>query len=219
MSRQDITGMKFGRLTAISYAGNYNWLCQCECGNQKVIATSSLTRGLTKSCGCLYAETVTKHGFDRRVGKDRFYSIWHSMKSRCTKPNIDCAANYIGRGITICQEWLSFLNFKKDMYESYLEHLKEHGTLNTTIDRIDNNSGYSKDNCRWATKKEQSRNLRLNRLISFNGETHCIAEWAEITGINEKILSYRIKAGWNIEKALTTPVNENMRRSKVKCSN
>jgi len=155
-----------------------------------------------------------KHGFDSRNGKDRFYRIWDAMKARSTNFNSQSADNYLKRGISICNEWLNFANFKKDMYESYQDHIRDYGEKNTTIDRKNNDCGYSANNCRWATRKEQSRNLRTNRIIEFKGELHCLSEWGEITGINKKILSYRINSGWSIERALTTQINQNMGRYK-----
>ena len=218
MSNQvvDLTGQRFDRLSVIRYEGKSNYLCRCDCGKNKIIATSSLKNGLTKSCGCLSSEVHTKHGFNKLSGKDRFYRIWGAMKSRATNPNNTYARNYSQRGINICDEWTDFINFKNDMYKSYQEHLEKYGELNTTIDRIDNEIGYSLKNCKWASRKEQSRNMRTNKIVEFMGESHCLSVWAETTEINGKMLSYRINAGWNIERALTTPINKRLGRSALK---
>ncbi len=116
-----------------------------------------------------------KHGFKGT----RFYAIWGGMKSRCTNPNKDGYERYGGRGIKICKKWNNFINFKNDMYNLYLEHCLEFGIQNTTIDRIDSNKNYCKENCRWATMKEQSRNTSTNRIITYDGKSKTIVEWAE----------------------------------------
>lgn len=125
------------------------------------------------------------------------YDTWRSIKQRCCNPSSKDWPNYGARGITICDDWAdSFLNFVKDMGER---------PQGMTIDRIDVNKGYSKDNCRWATPEVQSNNRRTCVYVEFNGKSQSVADWAKEVGIERKTLEYRIRTGWDVEKALTTP--------------
>lgn len=201
----DLTGQKFGRLIVIKQVdndkhGNSYWSCLCDCGKKKIISGSHLRSGHTKSCGCLKVEKTiqrsTKHGHNKKGKVSRTYKTWLGMIQRCNNPNVKHYNNYGGRGIVICDRWKnSFENFLEDMGEAPVGH---------QIDRIDNDQGYFKENCRWATRKEQNRNRRDNHLITFNGKTQCIADWAEETGIAEGNILYRLKHNWSIEKTLTT---------------
>ena len=140
-----------------------------------------------------------KHG----MSTDKFYWIWAKMKQRCVDKNDISYFNYGGRGI-VC-EWDNFLSFKKDMYESYLVHLKRFGVGNTSLDRINTNGNYSRKNCRWATYRQQSSNTRRNRVFTFNGKTMIAQDWARKIGVQRQTIIARIdKLGWSIARALTT---------------
>lgn len=161
--KYNIINQKFDRWTAINFAFIKKnvpyWECLCDCGNIKFISVYSLIKGKSKSCGCLRKDfpNRTTHGF---CGT-RFHTIWKAMRQRCTNPNAFGWYAYGGRGIKICDRWLeSFENFRDDMYESYLRHITEFGEKDTSIDREDSKEGYSKENCQWATRTEQSRNTR-----------------------------------------------------------
>lgn len=130
-----------------------------------------------------------------RMTKTRIYKIWVNIIGRCTNPNDKDYPRYGGRGITISDEWRKFENFYSDMGNK---------PAGMQIDRINNNQGYSRENCRWATPSENSRNRRSARMITHNGETKNLVEWAQELGICSKALSYRLN-NWGVEKALTTP--------------
>jgi len=201
----NLTNKKFGRLAVIRRVdndkwGNSKWLCQCNCPNknQIIVLGSNLQSNHTQSCGCLWKEIAsachTKHGHRN----DKIYAIWAAMIQRCTNPNNKQQKNYGGRGITVCEEWLKFPNFFADMGKQPKGY---------TIERIDNNKGYYKDNCTWTTPQKQARNRRNNLRVTHNGKTQLLVEWSEETKIPYKTLYARIyRYDWSIEKTLTTPV-------------
>lgn len=194
----DITGRRFGRLVVISRHGEIKtrgnrqlvWLCKCDCGKEIIVRGISLRRGLTQSCGCLQKECVGKLKFKHGLWGSPFYHAWYGMKQRCLNPNSVSFKYYGCHGITVCNEWLNFSGFKNDMFTSYMEHKKKHKT--TTIERKNNDSNYCPENCRWATRKEQSRNTRHNYMISYEGETKCLVDWANILGIQRATLAARL---------------------------
>ena len=187
---KDLSGQSFGRLTAIAPVdrnkhSGIKWLCICECSSDLVVISNNLTRGNTTSCGCLNKELHTTHG----LSDTPEYRSWLSMIHRVTKPNDGRYNYYGGRGIRVCSRWIkSFENFYADM--------GKRPSQKHSIDRINNNGDYEPRNCRWATQKEQCRNMRTNRLIEHNGETRCVAEWAEIKSISYQALLNRLNRGW-----------------------
>jgi hypothetical protein len=203
---KDLTGMTFGKLKVENYSHSvkYNghskavWNCKCECGNSAQVFTCHLTSGHTQTCGCSHIEAAHKLNYKHGMSKTRFYEIWLNIHKRCYEPNNQAYPNYGGRGITVCKEWHEFENFYRDMYSTY--------TNKATIDRIDNNSSYSKDNCKWSNRTEQSNNRRSNRVIEFEGELETLAEWCRIKNLHYKAVHRRLKIGWSIEQALTTPI-------------
>jgi hypothetical protein len=200
----DLTGVIFGRLTVVGLdrindKKSAVWICRCECGNEKSILAGSLTYGDSRSCGCLRKETAAKmmtiHGAARRQKRLSEYKTWSGMITRCTNPNSDSYANYGGRGIGVCDEWRSFENFLRDM--------GSRPSRNHSLDRIKNELGYSKGNCRWATKTEQARNRRDNRIIDTPSGPMVLCEAAEQFGLTADLIRSRLNSGFPIEKVFS----------------
>lgn len=134
------------------------------------------------------------------------YKRWASMKGRCSNQKGASYRNYGARGIKVCKEWHSYANFYWDMIKSFNEHVKKHGLLNTTIDRIDNNKGYSKENCRWATMRQQQNNRRNNIILEYKGKKYSLTELSRKLGVPWGSLNTRLLMGWSPEKTLTAPI-------------
>lgn len=212
---RDLTGFAVGQLTVESPAGKINgcyaWNCRCHCGNLVVVRAFSLTgKKPTRSCGCLQLKSATTHGLS--TGVDKFiYDVHRQMIDRCTNPDNTAFSNYGGRGIVVCQRWMSL--------ECFVSDVGEPPSRKHSLDRFPNNDGnYSCGNCdqckangwganwRWATRTQQNRNRRDNRLITFQGETLCLSEWAERIGLRTQALWTRLNTHkWTLERALTTP--------------
>ena len=186
-------GDKFNKLTAINFHHKSKWreaywLFRCDCGNEKVVCVNNVKRNISKSCGCLYG----KHLITHNMSKTKVLESWHSMKNRCLNKNNPRYKYYGGRGITICKEWLKFENFYNDMGDR---------PENKTLDRIKNNLGYCKSNCKWSTIEEQNNNRSNNHFLTHKGKTQTIAQWARELDINYGILFKRINRNWTISRA------------------
>ena len=203
----NLIGQKFGRLTVIDRAEKYKdghamWLCRCECGTEKVILEKCLKNGKTKSCGCLRKEITVKRLTKHGLNNIRLYDIWSGIKQRCYNSKRKGFGIYGGRGIIMCDEW-------ENNFMSFYDWAMANGYAdNLSIDRIDVNGNYCPENCRWATFKEQMNNMRTNRFLTYNGETHTMAEWGKILNISDCTLYSRLKRGWTVEKTLSTPVRQ-----------
>lgn len=173
------------------------WLCLCDCGTKRAVLQATLLNGKSASCGCRPRRYST-HCEARDSGHTPEYTCWANIRSRCGNPNNPEYHRYGGRGIVVCERWTKFENFLADMGRRPSE---KH-----SIERKNNDLGYFKDNCRWATRKEQQRNLSTNRLITIDGVTRCVAEWAEVTGINVNTIRVRLHQGMDpVQAVLTVP--------------
>lgn len=197
MKPLDINGTRFGRLVAVEptplrSGGKIVWRCVCDCGGEALAAINHLRDGRRVSCGCakLAGQQIRKkggrHGHCSNGRSTRTYRIWGGMLTRCRDPNSPPFKWYGGRGITVCERWLSFDNFLTDMGEA---------PPGLSIDRINVNEGYNPDNCRWATDIEQHRNRRDNVFIEHNGVRATISEWAERTGLSRGTIRDRLLTG------------------------
>ena len=194
---KSLLGERFGRLLVLRYVGvnkhrQRMWQCLCDCGTVAVVRGLTLRSGSTASCGCYRRICAVTHGRSRNGTPE--YRIWAAMLGRCKS---DGHRNYGGRGIRVCKRWESFENFYADM--------GPRPSPKHSLDRENNDGDYTPENCRWATKKEQDRNRRTNRLITYGGETKPLVSWAEKIGIHPAALSWRLDHGWELEDVMTTP--------------
>lgn len=181
-----LMGRRFGRLTVVDFDyvtdhGNSYWVCKCDCGTIKTVARFHLLNGHATSCGCYKKELATTHGCHRSP----VYPVWRGMMERCTNKEHVHYRSYGDRGIGVCDEW-------KDV-KTFTEWALNSGyTKGLTLDRIDNNRGYSPDNCRWADWHTQENNRSNNRHVTYGNETHTVAEWSRMLNVKYATLLQRI---------------------------
>lgn len=207
----ELQGNKYNHLTLINevdphitFSGHIHRVClfKCDCGALKKIQVSAVLNNITKSCGCFSRKETSKRmsNINKKHGLygSPEYNTWRSMKKRCLNKRHKSFKDYGGRGIKVCKRWIdSFQNFYDDMGD---RPSKKH-----SLDRIDNDKGYFKENCRWATKKDQCRNQRTNIVLEANGEKKTMSEWAELLGFSWQKLHYRLfisKNTYSLEKMI-----------------
>lgn len=213
----EMIGNKYGRLTVIERAsvgksGAVKWKCKCDCGNIVIVNGSFLRNGHTSSCSCLQkdiaARTAKKMGMENKrhgMSQARVHNIWRGMKQRCEDHNAEDWPRYGGRGITVCDEW-------RDNFEAFRDWAMVNGYRDDlSIDRIDNDGNYCPENCRWATDEEQNNNRRNSRMVTFNGKTMSLKQWANETGIPRGTIAARLRTGWTVERAMTEHVHKEHR--------
>jgi len=213
----DITGQKFGRLTAIRFfekgskTQRVKWLFRCDCGKEVISDAHNVKQGNKKSCGCLGRESsantgrqtikvaiaaCTTHG----MSNTKLYTMWQNMKERCCKPNRKDSKHYYDKGITVCDEWL---NSAKAFIDWALSNGYQEGL---SIDRIENDKNYCPDNCRFIPLARQKSNTSQNHFITINGETNTVADWARFYQISAKVIRRRLQLGWSPQDAVLRPV-------------
>ncbi len=193
------TGERHGRLTVLAYAGGKQWQCRCDCGRELSVRSTNLASGNTRSCGCLQAEITGNWSRSHGLTYSGEYNSWCAMISRCHNPDNNTYHLYGARGVTVCRRW-------RDSFEAFLADMGRKPTPTHSINRVNNDIGYQPDNCVWATSKEQGRNKRNNHRLTYLGETLCIADWSDRTGLGQRTIWYRLWRGWTVERTLTTPV-------------
>lgn len=201
---KDLTGQKFSRLTVINYHSHTGfgksikrfWLCECECGNQKIVSASSLMTGNTRSCGCLgkdYHKGRVTHG----ITSHPLYLVWYNIIDRCCNTEAKDYYRYGGRGITVCDEW------KNDVSVFYNWAINKGYKKGLQIDRIENNGNYEPSNCRFVTPQINGLNRNNNFYVTYKGERISAGLLAIQNNISRATLIDRIKSGWDIEKAIS----------------
>jgi len=204
-SRIDMTGQRFGSLVALYFTREFGnaplfWVCQCDCGATTTVSGKHLRTGNTKSCGCLRKGVGIRqyrHGHATNGHMSPTYRSWRSMKDRCQKPEHASYEHYGAKGIRVCEEWdCDFEAFLRDMGS------RPEGM---TLDRIDNSKGYSRDNCRWATKREQTLNRSITTMVVIDGSRVPLADAAAQAGLNTDTVRRRIESGIPVERALSFP--------------
>lgn len=201
---KDLSRQVFGRLT-VSFLSEHRakgrkrtrWNCLCACGNRIEVTADNLTGGVTKSCGCYRRDFSRMKNLRHGRSHTTEHDIWMKMWGRCTVQSTTGFKNYGGRGIRVCDRWRDFKFFLSDMGP-------RSGRL--SIDRKNVNGNYEPDNCRWATQREQCRNKRNNHRLTILGETLCIVEWSERSGLKGPTIRYRLRLGWEAQAAVFTPL-------------
>ncbi len=193
----DLVGMKYGRLSVVSFSEIKDrktyFLCRCECGKEKIVESSKLRSGHTKSCGCIGIDRIRNLNYKTGLTKTKLYYSYRNMLNRCYRTTTDMYRLYGQRGIGVCDEWLGedgFLNFSKwAKSNNYKDGLQ--------LDRIDNEKGYSPDNCRFVDSFVQANNKRNNRFVKVNGEVATVGNMARKHGVSYWNLLHYSKGGRN----------------------
>ena len=210
---KDLVGLRFGRLTVISFhehrrlpsgACYRTWKCLCDCGKECVKDQINLIHGRTISCGCRAQETLklrTTHGLASKKCQHRLYSTHEGMMGRCYSPTHVAFKDYGARGISVCVRWHDFASFVADMYGTFEEGL--------SLDRKDVNGNYCPENCKWSTSLEQANNRRCNRRIEIEGVTKTFSEWCRHFNCPPRRARGRLDLGWEPKRAFSTPLMRN----------
>jgi hypothetical protein len=203
---EDLSGRRFGRLVALqkhgkNKHGRTTWECVCDCGGSTVVTHSLLTRGATRSCGCLSTESRSANGRANRThGLTHLheYRVWTNMKSRCYDQNQPGYLHYGARGIEVCDRW-------RESFVAFLENMG-YAPKGHEIDRMDTDGHYEPENCRWVTCTVNTRNWRITPKFEHDGRIMALGDWSDECGIPYRVLRDRLAGGWTLEVAISTPV-------------
>ena len=210
----EVLGENFGRLTIVKVVGRDQASkvlvqCTCECGSVVVVRYNNLS-GTTKSCGCLKRDTVAdrnyKHGYSRHPD----FQVWVDMNKRCHGNNPQFTRNYKDRGITVCPSW-------RESPEAFFADMGPRPP-GATLERVDNEKGYSARNCVWADMKTQQNNKRTNLFLELDGVSRTLSQWADVLKIHKATLHNRYMRGWSVRDILMTPVSKAHSRSGKKAA-
>lgn len=209
MAIKDISGQRFGRLTAIAYTGrktepggNSIWLFKCDCGNYVERPNSNVTCvSKVPSCGCYIRERAGNLNKTHGGRHERLYLVWMDMRRRCYDKKDSNYSNYGGRGITVCEEWKDYAKFRE--WAISTGYNKEAKRQSCTIDRIDSNDSYTPENCRWADSVIQNNNKKNNIVIEYKGKKQTLPEWSRELGFKYSLVLKRLSTGWDFERAIT----------------
>ena len=209
----DLTGKRFGRLTALRKLDHkpgedIKWECVCDCGNRKNVSGRSLKRGKALSCGCLQKESASLLALSKSdpLGprkESRLYVVWKGIRARCNNPNHKSYSTYGGAGIKMCHEWDDFAVFRDWAYNNGYDENAE--KFSCTLDRIDSRKGYSPDNCRWVDMKAQSRNTSRNIIVEYQGDSYIAKDLATKFGLDPRVFITRLNLGLSVGDALSLP--------------
>ena len=206
-ARKNLIGIRYGRLVVVARTElpGSRWLCECDCGNQKIAWQCNLCTGKLRSCGCLQKEAAKMAALKRMThGQTRYkkpspeYVSWSAAKRRCYSLNDPDYPRYGGRGIVMCARW-------RNSFENFLADMGRRPSLEHSIERKERDGNYEPGNCVWATVVEQNRNRSSTRFHAARGKALTAAAWSEETGVPDYAIEHRIYAGWTIEKAISTP--------------
>lgn len=197
----ELTGKRIGRLIVLDRVENPRkngtlWRVRCDCGVERTMLGMTLNSKLTRSCGCVKASVIGDATRTHGARKTRAYYSWWNMRSRCERVGSRYFADYGGRGIGVCARWREFENFLADMGQP---------GEGQTLERINNDLGYSPENCRWADRKAQANNRRSSVFYEVNGQRKTLQQWADDVGLLRSTISARIKSGWSVDRAILTP--------------
>lgn len=197
---KDRTGLIYGRLTVLGYAGKHcgrvSWWCECICGTTKLVGGRHLNTGKIQSCGCLRKEASVQRSTTHGACGTPEFAAFRRAKGRCTNPNLREFPNYGGRGI----------EFRFTSFDEFFAEVGQRPTPEHSIDRKDVNGHYEPGNVRWATVKTQANNKRRNHFLEINGERKTMAQWGDVMGISGDTIFARLKKGWCDACAVMSPL-------------
>lgn len=199
---KDLTGKTFGLWSVISYAGkrktNPLWNCRCMCGVEKVVQGTNITSGKSSGCGCVQYEKLSQRNRTHGLSDHPLYPVWCEMKARCYRLAHQQYKDWGGRGIRVCERW-------RGSFNDFLADMGERPSDDHQIERKNNDGDYEPGNCIWATRTEQMRNMRRNRIVTFNGREMTLTEAIKECGVPDGTVHGRLRIGWDVDRALTTP--------------